>query len=66
MGARGKSLRQAKQEVWTKPNPRHLLGKARDTKLAGMSGRLAEAIARTGPEWLALVPRAEHALRDED
>lgn len=27
---------------------------------------LAEAIERTGPEWLALVPRVERALRDEN
>ena len=34
--------------------------------LASMSYTLAEAIDRTGPEWLALVPRVERALRDED
>lgn len=34
--------------------------------LASMNYTLAEAIERTGPEWLTLVPRVERALRDED
>lgn len=34
--------------------------------LASMSYTLAEAIDRVGPEWLALVPRVERALRDEE
>ena len=34
--------------------------------LASMHYTLAEAIDRTGPEWLALVPRVERALCDED
>ncbi len=33
--------------------------------LATMNYTLAEAIERTGPEWLALIPRAERDLRDE-
>lgn len=33
--------------------------------LASMGYTLAEAIDRTGPEWLALVPLIERALRDE-
>jgi hypothetical protein len=33
--------------------------------LASMDYTLAEAIERTGMEWLALVPRAERELRDE-
>lgn len=34
--------------------------------LASMNYTLAEAIERTGPEWLALIPRVERELRDED
>lgn len=34
--------------------------------LASMGYTLAEAIARTGMSWLALVPIAERELRDED
>lgn len=34
--------------------------------LASINYTLAEAIDRTGPEWLALVPRVERALRDEN
>lgn len=34
--------------------------------LASMSYTLAEAIDRVGPAWLALVPRVERALRDEE
>jgi hypothetical protein len=32
--------------------------------LASMGYTLAEAIDRTGPQWIALLPRVEHALRD--
>lgn len=31
-----------------------------------MNYTLAEAIHRTGPEWLALIPRVERDLRAED
>lgn len=34
--------------------------------LASMNYTLAEAIDRTGPAWLALIPRIERDLRDED
>lgn len=34
--------------------------------LASMKYTLAEAIDRTGPEWLALIPRVERELRDEE
>jgi len=34
--------------------------------LASMNYTLAEAIHRTGPEWLALIPRVERDLRAED
>lgn len=34
--------------------------------LASINYTLAEAIDRTGLEWLALVPRVERALRDEN
>jgi hypothetical protein len=33
--------------------------------LASISYTLAEAIDRTGTEWLALIPRVERGLRDE-
>jgi hypothetical protein len=34
--------------------------------LASMKYTLAEPIERTGPEWLALIPRVERELRDEE
>jgi len=34
--------------------------------LGSMNYTLAEAIERTGPEWLALIPRVERELRDEE
>ena len=34
--------------------------------LAHMDYTLAEAIDRTGPGWIALVPRVEGVLRDDD
>lgn len=34
--------------------------------LASMDYTLAEAIERTGSEWLSLVPKVERTLRDED
>jgi hypothetical protein len=37
----------------------------RADRLAGMGYTLAEAIDRTGPEWLSLVPKVAKQLADE-
>lgn len=64
-----RKARDAKRGGWDVQSTGEKLASAmvlnRPDWLASISYTLAEAIDRIGPTWLALIPAAERALRDE-